>query len=189
MDIAQSVGVVPINLDTLHADIVIGSCIKWLCGGPGAGFMWLRKERIEQLNPIDVGWFSHQNPFEFNIHNFEYADTAARFWGGTPSVAPYVIASNSIELITKIGVTAIRDHNRRLSQTIMENVAEDYIASPTDFDKKGGTVVLKLPNSEEVENKLRRHNVLFDSRQYGIRLSPHIYTGVHDIDILVGCLN
>ncbi|MDG1905022.1 MAG: aminotransferase class V-fold PLP-dependent enzyme [Arenicella sp.] len=188
MDIAQSVGIVPIDLHVLDVDVVVGSCIKWLCGGPGAGYLWLRKERIQQLNPIDVGWFSHENPFEFDINNFDYASTAARFWGGTPSVASYIIASNSIKLMTEIGVQNIREHNRNLCQKIMSNVPKDCIASPTDLTKKGGTVVLKFSNSEQIEARLRDKNVLFDARQYGIRLSPHIYTDERDIDVLLGCL-
>ena len=189
MDIAQSVGVVPIDLQALSVDVIVGSCIKWLCGGPGAGYLWLREELVQQLNPIDVGWFSHQNPFEFDINNFDYADSAARFWGGTPSVASYIVASNSIKLISSIGVENIRDHNRRLCAKVINGVPEECVASPLDLSKKGGTLVLKFANSAKVEQKLRDKNVLFDARQYGIRLSPHVYTNEQDIDVLLDCLS
>ncbi len=185
VDVAQSVGIVPIDLQAFNADIVIGSCIKWLCGGPGAGFLWVDKDLIEQLNPIDVGWFSHKNPFEFDINNFDYADSTARFWGGTPSVIPYVVARNSIETIAKLGVATLLQHNQRLSQKIMDRLPEDCIVSPLELDKKGGTLVLKFPDSEKVEQALKDKKIIFDARQYGIRLSPHLYTSDEEVDVLI----
>ncbi|MFT5484934.1 MAG: kynureninase, partial [Halieaceae bacterium] len=102
VDVAQSVGVVPIDLHEWHADFVLGSCVKWLCGGPGAGFLWANPDVVDRCEPLDVGWFSHANPFEFDIADFRFADGAMRFWGGTPSVLPYVVAAVSIELINEI---------------------------------------------------------------------------------------
>jgi len=104
VDMAQAAGIVPIDLEQIKPDAVVGSCIKWLCGGPGAGYLWIAQERIAQLEPLDVGWFSHQDPFEFDINNFEFSASASRFWGGTPSVIPYIVATNSLRLINQIGV-------------------------------------------------------------------------------------
>ncbi|MFT6099054.1 MAG: selenocysteine lyase/cysteine desulfurase [Arenicella sp.] len=188
VDTAQATGIVPIDLSRSACDILVGSCIKWLCGGPGAGFVWVNAELIEQLKPYDVGWFSHQNPFEFDIHNFEYADDAARFWGGTPSVAPYIAATNSIKLITDIGIKAVVEHNRRLTQRLLDAVPENCIVSPQELNKKGGTTVLKFDNQGKLEDSMRANKLLFDSRQYGMRLSPHIYTNDSDIDCLIDCI-
>jgi kynureninase len=82
VDIAQPVGVIPMDLEAWRADFALGSCVKWLCGGPGAGFPWIDAERLAECEPADVGWFSHENPFEFDIHDFRYAGDALRFWGG-----------------------------------------------------------------------------------------------------------
>jgi len=164
VDTAQATGIVPIDLSATRCDILIGSCIKWLCGGPGAGFLWLDKAIIEQLEPYDVGWFSHRNPFEFDISHFEYAEDAARFWGGTPSVAAYITASNSIKLIQEIGVSTIAEHNRCLTQKLLQEVPEESIVSPKDLSKKGGTVVLKFDHQEALEESMRANKFLFDSR-------------------------
>lgn len=188
IDVAQAVGIVPIDLNTLNADIVLGSCIKWLCGGPGAGFLWLRQALIDQLEPVDVGWFSHQNPFEFDINNFEYNQSATRFWGGTPSVSAYIAASNGIRTINDIGVQTIQRHNQRINQQIMNEVPESCISSPLNLDEKGGTLVLKFPNQDAVEARMKQRGILFDSRQYGMRLSPHIYTSDKEINLLLECL-
>ncbi len=187
IDVAQSAGIVPIDLTQLSADIVVGSCIKWLCGGPGAGYLWVRRSLIDQLKPSDVGWFSHQNPFEFKIDNFEYHQSAARFWGGTPSVASYIAASNSIELINTIGVSNIQKHNRALTELIRAAVPDECISSPLDHTQKGGTIVLKLAEQASVEQRMLNNKIHFDSRQYGIRLSPHIYNTVEEINKLIEC--
>ena len=84
VDVAQSVGVLPIDVRYWNADFVVGSCVKWVCGGPGAGFLWANPSVVDQSQPIDVGWFSHDDPFEFDIHRFRYATDSLRFWGGTP---------------------------------------------------------------------------------------------------------
>lgn len=188
VDTAQATGIVPIDLADSKCDIIVGSCIKWLCGGPGAGFLWLSENIMQDLEPYDVGWFSHQNPFEFDIHNFDYADSASRFWGGTPSVAPYVAASNSIKLISKIGVENIRKHNRRLTEKLLATVPDKYVVSPHDLDMKGGTTVLRFDDQKRLEGLMREQKMLFDSRKFGMRISAHIYTSDHDIDCLIACI-
>ena len=190
VDIAQSVGCVPIDLCQWSADFVIGSCVKWLCGGPGAGFLWCTGDIIEQCKPVDVGWFSHEDPFEFDINNFRYARDALRFWGGTPSVQPFTVATNSIATINTIGVETIRAHNLALTQDIIDRVPHEYIASPTGQTDRGGTLVMRLPEEQQLqfEKNLRESKVLFDSRPTGIRLSPHIYNDTTDMETVFGCL-
>ncbi len=188
VDAAQSVGIVPLDLSATPIDVVLGSSIKWLCGGPGAGYLWLSQPSINQLEPSDVGWFSHANPFEFDIDHFQYSKTASRFWGGTPNVAPFVAAAASINALSEIGFEQIRSHNRRLSSKLMNALPPDQISSPMDLDRKGGTVIFKSKNQAHLENHLRSNGILFDARQYGIRVSPHIYTTDADVDKLIALI-
>lgn len=188
VDIAQSAGVVPIDLGQWCADVVLGSCVKWLCGGPGAGFMWLQPELVSQLKPRDVGWFSHEDPFEFDINSFDYAGDARRFWGGTPSVLPYATASASLALIHEIGVDNIARHNRELTQKIIDAVDPSCLQAPVEPALRGGTLVLKFPEQEKVEARLREAGVRFDSRSFGLRLSPHIYNTCEEVAVVVDCL-
>lgn len=189
VDTAQATGIVPIDLSESKCNVVVGSCIKWLCGGPGAGFIWLNDNIMPSLEPYDVGWFSHQNPFEFDIHNFDYADNASRFWGGTPSIAPYIAATNGIKQITEIGVNTISEHNRNLTEKLLENVPDSCIVSPKNLDLKGGTTVLKFEDQPRLEKIMRNNKMLFDARKYGMRISPHIYTTDEDIDCLIDCID
>lgn len=188
VDIAQSCGVVPIDLRKWNADFVLGSCVKWLCGGPGAGFLWVDPDLTGKLEPIDVGWFSHKTPFEFDIHHFQYAADASRFWGGTPSVLPYVVAAHGIDLINSIGVEVIREHNRRLTEKIIKNIDPQSLRTPKDPQRRGGTLVLSFKQQQRVEQALEQAGVVFDSRPAGLRLSPHIYNSEQEIDAVVKCL-
>lgn len=190
VDIAQSVGVVPIDLKNWQADFVIGSCVKWLCGGPGAGFLWVAPERVGECEPVDVGWFSHESPFEFDMHNFRYAADALRFWGGTPSVQPYVTAANSIRLLNRIGLATIRAHNLALTQLIIDAVDSNTLVTPLQPQCRGGTVVLNYGADKQkpVCARLREAGVLFDERPTGIRLSPHIYNDAEEIAVVLSLL-
>lgn len=190
VDIAQSAGIVPIDLASWKADFVIGSCVKWLCGGPGAGYLWVNPDIVASCEPVDVGWFSHNDPFEFDIHHFEYANDALRFWGGTPSVLPFVVARSSLELILAIGVDAIQAHNRVLSEKIVAAVNDDALVSPRDASLRGGTVVLNLgARQADVTERLSAARIYCDARATGIRLSPHIYNSADEIDAVIGCIS
>lgn len=175
IDVAQSAGIVPIDFSDWQADAVIGSCVKWLCGGPGAGFLWLDAGSMQLLQPTDVGWFSHQNPFEFDIHNFEYAHHASRFMGGTPSVLPFDLARFSVNQICDIGVENIFSHNRAMSNIVLERFDNQNVVNPSECQHRGGTLVLKTKNQQAVLELLSNAGVQCDARAFGLRLSPHIY--------------
>ncbi|EED36987.1 aminotransferase, class V [Luminiphilus syltensis NOR5-1B] len=191
VDIAQSVGVVPIDLQVWQADFVMGSCVKWLCGGPGAGFLWVDSERLAECEPTDVGWFSHENPFEFDMYNFRYAQDALRFWGGTPSVQPYVTATNSIRLINRVGVEQVRQHNLALTQRIIDATPPDILVTPSAAEQRGGTVVLDftVDRMETVCTRLREAQVAFDVRSMGIRMSPHVYNDDSEMSVVLGAIS
>jgi len=189
VDVAQSVGVVPIDLGEWEADFVLGSCVKWLCGGPGAGFLWANPGIIPQCEPIDVGWFSHAEPFEFDIRDFRYAEDALRFWGGTPSVMPYVLATHSIGVLCEIGIEQIREHNQAMVQKVVEQLQPASVLTPRDPARRGGTLVVQFGDSQRAAiEKLQAANVRFDGRATGLRLSPHIYNKEEEMEIVVECL-
>ena len=190
VDVAQSAGVVPIDVNVWNADFVVGSCVKFLCGGPGAGFLWVNDRVLTECQPTDVGWFSHADPFEFDIHHFRYADSALRFWGGTPAVLPYTVAANSLETINQIGIERIRAHSLELTQAIIDKVPRKYLFSPSRASRRGGTVVLDFGERQSaVTDALAAAGVHFDSRHTGMRLSPHIYTSRDEIETVNSCLS
>lgn len=173
VDVAQSAGILPVDVSELGADAVLGSCIKWLCGGPGAGWLWIRHELIAALEPVDVGWFSHADPFEMDIHHFEYATDALRFWGGTPSIAPFVLATAGLGLIHELGVEKIRAHNRRLIQAFTDALSRAWRARLPAWPT-GGTLCIPLGTEfDAVTTRLKNAGAQFDTRGDVIRVSFH----------------
>jgi len=188
VDIAQSAGVIPIDVSLWNADFVVGSSVKWLCGGSGAGFLWANSAGISRFTPMDVGWFSHENPFEFEIGNFRYDKTARRFWGGTPSVLPFAIAKSSIEVINSIGVDKIRIHNQALTERLIQAALERKfkVHTPLESAQRGGTVVIEFADSLKAYNHFKQAKILVDIRpNFGVRFSPHIYNDEEEIEKVI----
>jgi selenocysteine lyase/cysteine desulfurase len=175
IDVAQSIGILPIDAHLWNSSAIIGSCLKWLCGGSVAGFMFINPDILTTLKPQMVGWFSHQNPFEFDIKHFKYAGSANRFWGGTPSVLPYVTALAGLDVIHEIGIEAIFEHNQALKMAFAHQTVLEYDEYTSQH--VGGTICLTRSNTttNSIEAALKSHNVQFDRRDNTLRLSFHIY--------------
>lgn len=174
IDVAQSAGILPLSVDELGADVVLGSCVKWLCGGPGAGFMWIRPALARRLSPTDVGWFSHADPFEMDIHTFRFADGARRFWGGTPPIASYVMAAASLRVIANFGVSLIRAHNQSLQAAFHGALPERWRAR-VPLAGISGTLCIPCGDSRAaVRGKLLEQRAYFDFRGDTARLSFHL---------------
>lgn len=189
VDVAQSVGVVPIDAQRWKADAIFGSSVKWLCGGPGAGFMTLTCDQIDELHPDPIGWFSHQNPFEFDINHYAPATTAKRFWGGTPSVASYVTATAAIDTILNIGVEKIAQHNMDLKCYLLSKLPLEVSIKPSanELQQQGGSICIGCDDMDNTALKLANAGVRFDRRGDIFRLSLHIMNDKHDADIIARC--
>jgi len=189
VDAAQAAGIVAIDVARMRADFLVGSCVKWLCGGPGAGFLWVDPDLVARCEPGGLGWFSHADPFEFDIHNFRYHGGARRFWGGTPSVAPCAIAAHSITRLLDIGMEAIRRHNLALGDRLREGVSPECRVSPAAAARRGGTVVLDFADGNDaVARAFADAGVHVDRRRPGFRFSPHISNDTDDIDAVLAVL-
>lgn len=180
VDVAQSAGIQPLDVLRLDADVVLGSCIKWLCGGPGAGFLWVHPAQLPRLAPQDVGWFSHADPFEFDIHHFEYAHDALRFLGGTPSMAPLVMAGASLDVLQGVGIAVVLAHNRRLVDALRDELPPAW-RRRLPQEHFGGTLCLPLgADFERITRALRAAEVRCDQRGDTVRLSLHLYNTEQD---------
>ena len=187
IDVAQSAGILPIDVRSWGATALIGSCVKWLCGGPGAGWLWVNPARTMDFTPANVGWFSHESPFEFDIRDFRYAPDARRFWGGSPAIASAVLATAGIRLMHETGIASILAHNRRLIARIAD--AAPTWAPQLDRAGRGGTLCLKPGDRmDEVFARLTAAGCHFDRRGETLRLSFHLWNDDNDADIVASCL-
>lgn len=182
-DCAQSVGVVPVAPAAWGVDAVLGTSVKWLCGGPGAAWLWVAPHDRTALDPMERGWWSHENPFEMDISDFRYAPDARRWWGGTPDVAPFILSTAGIEAIADIGVDAVRGHNRALQHMLRDALAPKTPQWRWPAGDIGGTLCIDTGTDQpRVAGLLERHRIRADFRGTIMRLSFHAYNGVADVE-------
>ena len=174
----QSVGTIPVDVERSKIDIYIGGCLKWLCGGPGAAFLWVRPGLRERLAPALTGWMAHARPFAFEPR-MERREDAWRFLVGTPAVASLCAARPGLEIVREAGVENIRAKSKNQTANLMAMAADREFptTTPTDPEQRGGTVAIDVPHGLEVSRALRARQILCDYRPgAGVRLSPHFYT-------------
>lgn len=189
VDVAQSAGTIAIDLAGWEADFVIGTSVKYLCGGPGAAFLWAAPAIIEKCTPLDVGWFSHESPFEFDLKDFRYAPDARRFWGGTPSVLPYAIAAHSIETLTEIGIEKIHRQNQTRLGQLIEGLDPTLLKSEMREGRRGSHLLYAPRDMDAAKKRLEEAGVLHDSRAGALRLSVHLYITDEDISAALAALS
>lgn len=184
-DLYQSAGTVPVDVRALGLDFATGGSVKWLCGGPGAAYLYVRPDLRARLEPAATGWVAHRQPFAFAPGPIDYADSAFRFLNGTPAIPALYGARAGFEIVRQIGVAAIRAKSQRQTQRIIDLADQAGLAvrTPRAPEARGGVVVLDVPNGAEVTRELLRRQILVDYRPgAGIRLSPHFYTTDDEID-------
>jgi len=188
LDCYQSAGIVPLDVTGLGVDFAVGGSVKWLCGGPGNGWLYVRPDLAERLEPTLTGWQAHARPFAFE-EELEYAGGAARFLTGTPNPAAHYAATAGYDLVEEIGVGRIRENSVRQTQLLIDLADEAgfEVASPRDPARRGGTVVLRVPDFPAVHAELEGRGILCDFRpDAGIRLGPHFYNSDDELRFAVG---
>jgi kynureninase len=185
IDAYQSVGIVDVDVHALAPDFLTGGSIKWLCGGPGTGYLYVNPRVHAKLHPALTGWFGHEEPFAFDSGPTRLHAGERRFWNGTPCIPAYCAARPGISIAAEIGGEALREKSLRLTGRILA-LADEHglkVGSPREDARRGGTVCLDVPNAEKVCARLLADDVLLDFRPgVGIRLAPHHYTRDDEVD-------
>ena len=187
VDAYQSVGTVPLDVTALGVDFAVGGSVKWLCGGPGAGWLYVRPDLAATLEPALTGWQAHARPFAFEPEQ-DYADGAWRFLTGTPNVPALYAATAGYDVIEEVGVGPIRDRSVELTTLLIELLDEAGfpVGSPRDPDRRGGTVCVKPPDSKRLNRRLAERGVICDWRpDVGLRLGPHFYNSEDELRFAV----
>jgi kynureninase len=184
VDAYQTTGIYPYDVTGLDLDLATGGSHKWLCGGPGCGWIYVKPSLLETLRPAITGWMAHERPFAFEAAPIVHASSMYRFGHGTPTIPGYVVAAPGHEMIAAIGVARIREHNVRLTDAIVEMALERKLRvnSPLKAENRTGWIGIDFENSERACRELVEQRVFVDYRPgCGIRIGPHFYTGDEEI--------
>lgn len=187
LDCYQSAGTVPFSAKELNVDFATGGSVKWLCGGPGAGYLYVRPDLIDKLEPKTTGWMAHEHPFAFETE-MHYAPNVTRFLHGSPAIPALFAAQSGYKIINEIGVTAIRDKSVRQTQKLIA-LAEEAgfrVTSPKDPEQRGGTITVWDENAAQITKELVRREFIVDYRPgAGVRISPHFYTKDEELELII----
>jgi len=185
MDCFQSLGNVPVDVQALNVDFAVGGVLKWLCGGPGTSYLYVRPDLANKLEPKLTGWFAHENPFAFEIGANKYGEPPFRFMQGTSNVPGFYTAMPGLKIIREASVERIREKSKKMTTRLIELADKRgwRVNAPRDPELRGGTVAIDMPNAKEVCQELLRRDVLVDYRpRAGVRFSPHFYNTMEEID-------
>jgi len=187
LDTYQSAGTVPFSVKDLGVDFATGGSVKWLCGGPGAGYLYVRPDLIDRLEPKTTGWMAHEHPFAFESE-LSYAPNITRFLHGSPAIPALYAAQSGYEIINQIGVERIREKSVRQTGHLISLAREAgfRVTSPKDPAQRGGTITVWDDNADALTKELIRREFIVDYRPgAGVRISPHFYTKDEELELVI----
>jgi kynureninase len=192
LDTYHSAGTIPLDVQALNVDFATGGVLKWLCGGPGVGYLYVRPDLAPKLEPTFTGWHAHENPFGFEIGPIRYSDGPYRFMNGTLHVPALYAARPGMKIIREIGVERIRAKSQRQTTKLLAMAEERgwLVNTPRDPERRGGTVSIDMPNSQEIAAELIKRNILVDWRpNAGVRFAPHFYNRDEELELAINAVD
>jgi len=187
LDTYQSAGTVPFSVKELNADFATGGSVKWLCGGPGAGYLYVRPDLQNKLEPKTTGWMAHEHPFAFDTE-LHYASNITRFLHGSPAIPALYAAQSGYRIINEIGVNKIRAKSVRQTEYLIQLAEEAgfVVTSPKDSSRRGCTVTVAHESASAIAKELIRREFVIDYRPgAGVRISPHFYTTDNELELVI----
>jgi len=191
VDDFHGAGIIPVDVHDLGCDFYSAGVLKWLCGGPGLAFLYVRRDLLPSMEPLVTGWFGQREPFAFDLQHLDYHPTARRFEHGTPAAPVAFIAQAGLDIITEVGPAAIRERQQDLVDHLIARADEAGlpVRTPRDRTRRGGLVNLKVGDEAmKVCHALLDRDVCTDFRGDGLRVSPHFFNIEEDVDRLFEAL-
>jgi kynureninase len=185
VDDYHGIGIVPLDLHDLGCDVYAAGSLKWLCGGPGLVFLYVRRDLVPELEPLVTGWFAQAEPFSFDLERLEYHPTARRFEHGTPPAPVYFIAQGGLDVIAEVTPGRIRERQGELQDRLIARADELGlpVRTPRERSARGGVVNVGVgPEAGKICHALLERDVSTDYRGDGLRISPHFFNTEDDID-------
>jgi kynureninase len=188
LDLFQAAGTIPVDVSGLGADFACGGVLKWLCGGPGVGYLYVRGDLRAKLQPAIAGWLAHQRPFAFETGAIDARKDSFRYLNGTPHIPALYACQPGLEILNKAGIGAIREKSMRMTARLFEAAKAHgwHVNTPENPAERAGTVSVDCPHAVEVCRELLAREILVDYRpKAGVRLSPHFYNREEECDLAV----
>jgi len=185
LDAFQAAGTVPLDVRALETDFAVGGVLKWLCGGPGVAYLYVREDLRGKFQPAITGWLAHQQPFEFKVGPIQRREDSFRFLNGTPHIPALYACQPGLEILGRVGIDRIREKSQRQTERLIEGALKRgwRVNTPRNRAERGGTVSIECPHAREVTSELLARDILVDYRPAaGVRLSPHFYNKDEEID-------
>lgn len=189
LDVFQGTGTIPFNVREMGVDFAVGGVLKWLCGGPGIAYLYVREDLRTQLRPALTGWLAHQRPFAFESGAIEQREDSFRFLNGTPHIPALYACQPGLDILNRVGVSAIRKKSVEMTTRLLESAkARGWrVNTPENSEERAGTVSVECPHAAEVCRELLAREILVDYRpKAGVRLSPHFYNTLDECDFALG---
>ena len=186
----QTLGTVPVDVRALGVDFLAAGNLKFLMGIPGIAFLYVRRDLVTRLEPTLTGWFGRAEPFAFDVKRLDWSPTASRFDSGTPPIPNAYVARAGMQMINDIGVPAIRTWLEVLGRRLIDGGRErglDLLGTD-DMSHKTATTAFIVADSHAVETMMRQRGVIASARGPVIRLAPHFYNTLEDVDIALDTL-
>jgi len=185
LDVFQAAGTIPLDLRGLGVDFAVGGVLKWLCGGPGVAYLYVREDLRAKLRPALTGWMAHRNPFAFETGAIDPRDDSFRYLNGTPHIPSLYACQPGLEILNKVGIAAIREKSMGMTARLIEGARFRgwRVNTPENPAERAGTVSVACPHAYEVCRELLARDILVDYRpQAGVRISPHFYNREEECD-------
>jgi kynureninase len=188
LDVFQATGTIPIDVRGLGVDFACGGVLKWLCGGPGVGYLYVREDLRPLLKPAITGWIAHQRPFAFETGAIDSRADSFRYLNGTPHIPALYACQPGLDILNKAGIGRIREQSMRMTARLFEGAkARGWrVNTPENPVERAGTVSVDCPHAAEVSRELLAREILVDYRpKAGVRLSPHFYNREDECDLAI----
>ena len=185
LDAFQAAGTIPLNVRGIGVDFAVGGVLKWLCGGPGVAYLYVREDLRSKLRPALTGWMAHRNPFAFETGAIDPRDDSFRYLNGTPHIPALYACQPGLEILNEIGIAAIREKSMRMTARLIEAARSRgwRVNTPENPAERAGTVSVDCPHAYEVCRELLARDILVDYRpKAGVRVSPHFYNREEECD-------
>jgi len=192
LDVYQSAGAVELAATDWQVDFLIGGTIKWLCGGPACGYLYVRPELQKELRPRLTGWVAHDSPFDFAHAPMRYARSIRRFAQGTPSIPALYSAMPGLQIIEDVGIQNIARESTRRTTRIVEFALQRgwQVNTPVSATARGGSVMIGVLNGPAAVEELAHHKIFVDSRPgAGLRISPHFFNTDDEVEEALAVLD